>query len=165
MSGSRGVGIVLFLLAALVYLLVSMPARQAADEAAEQTERARAQRREAGTRLAAVQKRAAFLTRAVALMPQLPAGRDSSVQSVRSRIVRSLREAGVSHVRLEVKPAAAPAVADISLSAESSFEGVIRLIRHVVSRDSGLVLERVALNSGPSGLTLTLEAAALGNAP
>lgn len=165
MSGARGVGIALMALAVAVYLLVALPAREAAVSAAAQIERTRTQAREAAQRLTNLEKRAALLRRASALMPQGPATGKEPVPRVRSQIVRSLRDAGASHLRLEVRAAAPPAMAGVSLSAEAGFFSVLRLIDHVAGPTSGLVLQRVSLTEHGHEIGLGLEALALGATP
>jgi hypothetical protein len=164
-SGARGIGIGLLVLAVVIYLLVALPAHDAAVTSAMQMERTRTQAREAAQRLGNLEKRAALLRHAGALIPQGQAATKEPVPLVRSQIVRSLRDGGASHIRLEVRPALPPALAGVSLSAEASFFELLRLLDRVAGPSSGLVLQRVSLTEQGRDIALVLEAQALGSNP
>jgi hypothetical protein len=163
-SGARGIGIALLLLAVAVYAAVTSPADEAAAEARTQTERLVRERQDGAGKLADIERRAAFLGRAAALMNQPAAARgDESIQRVRAGIVRSLRDMHVSHVRLEVRPAPGPAIAAVALSAEGGFFELLRLIAQLNRPGSGLVLQHVTMSGAP--YTLAFDAVAIGAAP
>jgi hypothetical protein len=163
-SGARGIGIALLLLAVVVYAAVTSPADDAAAEARAQTERLVRERQEGAGKLADIERRAAFLGRAAALMNQPVAGRgEESIQRVRAGIVRSLRDTHVSHVRLEVRPASGPAIATVAVSADGGLFELLRLIAQLNRPGSGLVLQHVAMSGAPSAMTF--DAVAIGAAP
>jgi hypothetical protein len=165
MKSARSWAFVLVALAAAVHIGITRPAQDAAAEAADRYQRSRQEKREASRRLAEVERRADLLERASAVVVASSggAGREA-VQKVRTDVVRSLRESGVARVRLEVRPAAAPAAATVIIQAEAGLFDLLRLTAKVVRPGAGLVLERLSLGTGSSGLALYLEASALAGA-
>jgi hypothetical protein len=162
-SPRRNLGLVLLFLAVLLYVSVASPAYDEAAQARAQEVRAQASMGEATRRLADVERRAAFLSRAMTLMSQAGASRgQDSIQRVRAGVVRTLREVGVSHARLEVRPAGSPALAEVSLFAEGAFFDLLRLVSQLDRPGSGLVLLRVSFSDPYS---MTVDAVAIGAAP
>jgi hypothetical protein len=163
MSHARNTGLILMALAVLLYVVVTGPGYEAAADAGRQEEHVRHETEEAAHRLADSERRAAFLGRAAALMNESGAGSGESIQRVRVGIVRTLRESGVSHVRLEVRPAPRPALAEVTLAAEARFSDLLRLISLLDRPGSGLVLQRVVFGADPYGVAV--DAMAIGAAP
>jgi hypothetical protein len=162
-SYARNTGLILMALAVLLYVVVTGPGYEAAADAGRQEERVRHETEESARRLADSERRAAFLGRAAALMNESGSGPGESMQRVRAGIVRMLREAGVSHVRLEVRPVSPPAVAGVNLSADARFSDLLRLVSLLDRPGSGLVLQRVTFSADPS--SVTVDAVAIGAAP
>jgi hypothetical protein len=160
---ARSWGWALLGLALLVHVGLTLPAQDAAVQAADRHHRLRRERQTAERRLADLEKRASLLASASAVAPSGASGgsEKETLQRVRSGVVRSLRDIGIDRVRLEVRPGAVPVTAIVFVQADAGFQNLLKLLAHVVRPGSGLVLERVTLGgSGPS-LTLSFEAAAL----
>jgi hypothetical protein len=160
----RLVGGGLALLAALVHFVVARPLRSEAFSLGEKYAQAREERRAARARAEALERRAAALERAAATIAaarSTPAG----VREVRRGVVDIVTRAGVSSVRLGVRPGRSPASASVALSAEGPFADVVRLTGELARPGSGLVLERVRLSARPPRVALDVEASGLGAAP
>jgi hypothetical protein len=161
---ARTVGLGLAGVALLGHLLVTAPAQQAGASAADRYQQLRREKRDASRRVADLEKKADLLERTgglVSVGTSVP--RQEAIQRVRSATVKSLQAAGVTRVRLEVRPAAAPATAFVSLQAEASFADQLRLLSQLLRPGSGVVLVRVTLTPLASILQLHLEAAVIGD--
>ncbi len=162
MKTARSWGLALLALAFVVHVGVTRPAQQAAAASADRYSDVRRERREAARRLAEAERRAALLQRAsVVVAPAAAGGSREAVQKVRSDVVRSLRDSGVGRVRLEVRPAAPPVAATVSIRAEAGFFDLLGLAASIIRPGAGLVLERMSLSVGSTGLLLQLDASAL----
>ena len=160
MTGARGLGILFMTVALGIYLGVTAPARDEEDLARQQISRIESERRDAARQLADLEKRAQLLRRAGLLETHLALSPEKAIQRVRGQVVRCLRDAGVGRVKLEVRPATQPALANIMLSADATFFDLVRLAERLTQPGSGVVLQRV--NFGPT--SLGVEASALGPA-
>jgi hypothetical protein len=160
-NNPRNVALALLALAALIYMTVTSPGYEAAADARRQQESVRRETDDASRRLAEAERRAAFLGRAAAFMSET--GGADSIQRVRAGIVRTLRDVGISHVRLEVRPASGAGVAMVSLSADAGFFELLHLVSQLARPGSGIVLQRVTFGGEPS--SMTADAVAIGAAP
>jgi hypothetical protein len=158
----RNIGVALLALAIFIYLTVTAPGYDAAADARRQHDGVRRETEDTTRRLAEVERRAAFLTRATALMSQTGGAAGDSIQRVRVGIVRTLRESGISHVRLEVRPASSGGVAAIALAADAGFFDLLDLVSRLARPGSGIVLRRATFGGEPS--SVTIEAVAIGAA-
>jgi hypothetical protein len=157
---ARNLGLGLALLGVMAHFAITLPARQATIAAGDEYARLRADRREALRRLAQIEKRAALLARMGGGLPA-ETDKDGAVQEVRADVVGALREAGISRVRLEVRPAASgPALARVGLHAEGGFFDLVRLLSLLARPGSGLILERLSLSNQGTEVGLGFEAAA-----
>jgi hypothetical protein len=161
-NNPRNIGVALLAVALLIYMTVTSPGYEAAADARRQVENVRHETDEASRRLVDAERRAAFLGRAAAFMSQSSGGVDS-IQRVRVGIVRTLRDVGISHVRLEVRPTSSTGVATVSLSADAGFFELMQLVAHLTRPGSGIVLQRLGLGGDPS--SATIDAVAIGAAP
>ncbi len=73
-----------------------------------------------------------------------------------------IERAGISRAQLAVRPAAAPAVAAVSLSVQGQFSKLTELLTELSAPSTGVVLRKVRLSPGGSRTLLDLEAVALG---
>jgi hypothetical protein len=154
----------LLLGAAATYAGLTLPLQARAAAAADAYRRARDERRDARARLDEAQRRASALRRAApaaggAAFPRDPVGQ------ARRGIVASLEGAGLSGVRLAVRPANPPAAALIRLGAEGAFADVVRLTGEMVRPGAGVILERYQLSSQGSRVAVHLEGMGLQAAP
>jgi hypothetical protein len=148
----------LLALAFVVHLGVTTPAREAALGAEAQLSSVFGERRDASRQLVDLEKRAQLLNRAGLLVTHPDISPEKAVQDVRSRVVRSLRDAKVVRVHLVVQPAPSPALASVSLSADGGFFDLTRLLLQLSRPGSGVVLGRVSLAS----TSLTVDGFAFG---
>lgn len=156
---------VLGLLALLLYVAVARPLESRALAAGEEYRRARDQRRDARARVAELERRAAARARAAAILAAARNAPGGGVREVRRGVVDIVTRAGVSSVRLGVRPGRPPVSASVSLSAEGPFADVVRLTGELARPGSGLVLDRVRLVSRPPRIGLDVDASGLGAGP
>ena len=161
----RVAGLVLLLLAVVLYVGGALRLESEAATASEEYRRARDQRREVRSRLAELERREAARARAVASLAaarNTPAG---GLREVRRGVVDLVTRSHVSAVRLGVRPGRPPASTAVALSAEGSFGDVVRLTGELARAGNGLVLDRVRLFSRAPRVGLDVEASGLGGAP
>lgn len=151
----------LLLLAALgLHLFVAVPAQREAAALGEVYRRARDERRELTQQLGAAERRDARRQRALAsMLAATPADADP-VTRLRRDVVASIREAGVSGVRLAVAPARAPIGATLQLSARGSLALASRLSADLTTK-RGLVLERVRFVPRDAEVVIDIDGARL----
>ncbi len=151
----------LLLLAALgLRLFVAVPAQREAAVLGEAYRHARHERREVAQQLALAKKRDARRQRALASMLAATPGDADPVTRLRRDAVASVREAGVSGVRLAVAPARAPIGATLQLSARGSLALASRLSADLTTK-RGLVLERVRFMPRDSEVVIEIDGARL----
>jgi len=156
----------LFLLAAgLLYVTVTLPARQAVAAAQDAFGRVRDERLRLRARLAEREQQAAAEDRAAAALAAAAGGPGDAVVHVRRSVVGSLEGAVVSGVRLTVTSGRAPVGAKLRFSAEGRYGEALRLTGHLARPGSGLVLESVRFRPSPAGLTLELTGFSLEGRP
>jgi hypothetical protein len=161
----RIAGGALLLLSVLMYVAAAVPLDAQAAAAGDQYRHSRDQRRDARARLADLERREAARTRAIAVLAAARNARGGEVREVRRGVVDLVTRSRVSGVRLGVRPGRPPASAAVALSAEGSFNDIVRLMGELARSGSGLVLDRVRLVSRPPRVALDMEAAGLGSAP
>jgi hypothetical protein len=152
----RTVAVALLLATAAVYAGVTLPLQRKAAASADAYRRARDERRDARVRLDEAQRRESALRRAAPAAADAAAPRDP-VGQTRHGIVASLEGAGLSGVRLAVRPASPPAAALIRLGAEGAFADVVRVTGDLVRPGTGVLLERCQLSSQDSRVAVRLE--------
>ena len=160
----RAVALALLLATAAVYAGLTLPLQRKAAAAAEAYRLARNERRDARARLDEAQRRESALRRA-APAPGGVAVPGDPVGQTRHGIVASLEGAGLSGVRLAVRPASPPAAALIRLGAEGAFADVVRLTGELVRPGTGVVLERYELSGQDSRVAVRVEGVGLQAAP
>jgi hypothetical protein len=164
---------VLLALAAIVYAAGTVPLQRKAAAAADAYRRARDERRVAHARLGQAQRRESALRRASPVRAAGDGAPADPVGATRHGIVASLEGAGLSGVRLAVRPGTPPAAAEVQLSLEGPFRDVVRLSGELVRPGSGFVLERFRLNGHAAGqdavhdprVAMTLQGAGLEVSP
>jgi len=165
MTKVRVAGVVLLLLAVVLYVAGAVRFESQAAAASDEYRQARDRRRDARSRLAALERREAARARAVAVLAAARNAPAGGVREVRRGIVDLVNRSRVSSVRLGVRPGRPPASAAVALSAEGSFADVMRLTGELARAGRGLVLDRVRLNARSSRVGLDLEASGLGSVP
>jgi hypothetical protein len=159
------VALALLAATAAVYAGLTLPLQRKAAATADAYRGARDQRRDARARLDEAQRRESALRRAAphagaaASFPRDPVGQ------TRQGIVTSLEGAGLSGVRLAVRPASPPAAALIRLGGEGAFADVVRLTGELVRPGTGVVLEKLQLTGQDSRVAVRLEGVGLQAAP
>jgi hypothetical protein len=156
----------LLVAALLVYVVVALPMRRAADASGDEYRRARDARRASVARLAQAERREAARKAALVLVtPPQAGGEKEAMGALRRSVIASLGEARVSNVRLNITPGRPPVRATLQISAEGDFQEVVRLSGRIVRPGSGLTLDRVRLDPTATGVTLQLEGLSLGATP
>jgi hypothetical protein len=135
--------------------------REAAAAASDEFRRVREEKREVAQGLARKLRLEDARRRTGRLVPS-----ESGVtpaRAARLQVVRSLQGSGLSRVRLGVTPSARPPVAvSVRLTGEGSFEEVVRLAGDVARPGSGLLFQKVGLQTSDDRVGLLLQAAGLG---
>lgn len=149
--------LLLLLATAAVYAGLTVPLRRRAAAAADDYRRARDERREARAHLDDAHRRQSALRRAAPAAADAGSSPRDPVGRTRQGIVSSLEGAGLSGVRLAVKPAAAPAASLIRLVAEGGFADVVRVTDELVRPGTGVVLEKFQLNGHDSRVGVRLD--------
>ena len=162
---TRLAGIVLLLLAIVLYFAGAVRLESQAAAASDEYRQARDRRRDARSRLAELERRQAARARAVALLAAARSAPAGGVREVRRGIVELVTRSRVSAVRLGVRPGRPPASAAVALSAEGSFADVMSLTGELARAGRGLVLARVRLSARSSRVGLDVEASGLGSVP
>jgi hypothetical protein len=161
----RGVALLLLAATAVVYAGLTVPLQRKAAAAAEAYRRARDDRRAARTRLGELERRESALRRAAPARGDATSSPRDPVGQTRHGIVASLEGAGLSGIRLAVRPGQPPAVAQVRLSAEGPFPDVVRLTGELVRPGTGVVLEKFHLSGRDSRVAMSLEGVGLEAAP
>jgi len=146
---------------AAIYAGLTLPLQRKAAAAADAYGRAREERREARSRLGEVQRRESALRRSAPAGGEAPATKGDPVGRTRHGIVSALEGAGLSGVRLAVRPGSPPAAALVRLAAEGHFADVVRLTAELVRPGTGLVLERYQLTEADSRVAVRVEGVGL----
>jgi type II secretory pathway component PulM len=162
---TRWIGLALLAAAIVLYVGVARPAQREAAAAGDEYRRARDERRDARARLQRLERRVPALRAADAAAPA-PAAPGERVRVVRRAVVRTVEEAGLSPVRLSVRPGRPPAEVSVQLGAEGSFDEVVRFGGLVARPETGIVLQAFRLAPGHGRVTtVELDAVALGGQP
>jgi hypothetical protein len=165
MTKTRVAGIVLLLLAVVLYVAGALRLESQAAAASDEYRQARDRRRDARSRLAELERREAARARGVAILAAARNAPAGGVREVRRGIVDLVTRSRVSSVRLGVRPGRPPASASVALSAEGSFADVMSLTGELSRAGRGLVLDRVRLSARSSRVGLDVEASGLGSIP
>jgi hypothetical protein len=142
----------LLALAATLHVGLTLPLQREAGQALAEYRRLREERKDARARLAGPGRGGARRAPATGT-PADP------LAALRRSALACLAGARVVGVRLEVRPAAAPAAATLRLSAEGDYAELVRLAGRLAA--SGVVLGQVRFAPAASGLLLDLEATSL----
>lgn len=157
----RWVAVALLGVSLLLYAGVARPMQRQAGAAADEYRRARDQRRDVRARLQRLERAGPVPRARQAAGPAAAPG--EVVRSVRRSLVRLVEEAGLSPVRLSVRPGRPPVPAAVQLGAEGSFENVVRFGGLVSRPETGIVLQKFRLSPRQGRVTvLEMDAIALG---
>jgi len=154
----RVIAIVLVGLAGLLYFGVTLPARREADAAFQAYSHAREERRRVQVRLTQLERRASTLRPAAAL-PRSAGPAD--LVALRRALLKKLQAVPAQKLRLELRPAAAPLAAGVTITLVGPFREAVRLSGALVTPGDGLIPELLRFTPEGSGVTLDLQGAAL----
>lgn len=157
----RVAAVLMLALAGLVYAGMTARWQRRAALAADAYRAARHERREAQLRLAQMQRRESALRRASPVRTAAPGAPADPVGATRQGIVASLQGAGVSGVRLAVRPGTPPAAAEVQLTLEGPFKDVVHLSGELVRPGTGVVLDRFHLSAHDARVAMTLKGTGL----
>ncbi len=157
---SRLLALLLLLAALGLRLFVAMPAQREAAGLGDAYRRARDERREAAQQLAVAERRETRRQQAMASILAAAPGDADPVTRLRRDAVASLREAGVSGVRLAVAAGRAPIGATLRLSARGSLVDASWLSADLTTK-RGVVLERVRLVPRDAEVVIDIDGARL----
>jgi len=156
----RLLALLLVIAAIALRLLVAVPAQREAAALGDAYRRARDDRRDVAQQLAGAERREARRQKTLASMLAAAPGNADPVTRLRRDAVASVREAGVSGVRLVVVPARAPVGATLQLSARGSLVDAQRLSADLTMK-RGLVLARVRFAPRDTDVTIDIDGARL----
>jgi hypothetical protein len=160
---TRRLALAVLAAAVVVYAGVTRPLQRRVGAAADAFKAARDERRDLRRDILRLERRGAVPRAAAARSKGRAPG--ELVREVRRSLVTTVETAGLSPVRLSVRPGRPPAGAAVQLDAQGPFADVVRFTGLVARPEAGIALQKVQL--GPrSGLTgLALEAIAFGGPP
>ncbi len=153
----RLLALLLTAVAAVLHYGLLQPARQDADAAFTDWSRARAERLDLER---ASRRRENVETR----LASASMGPDA-LAALRRGLVASVQAAGLTGVRINVKPGRAPVAANVRLTAQGSFADVVRLSYELTRPGRGLLVERIRLApvaGAASVVSFEMDATALG---
>jgi hypothetical protein len=159
---ARWMAAVLFVAAAGLYVGVARPAERLAGAAGDEYRKARDERREIRTRLTQLERRDAARRRAARVLGTASPSGEESVRRVRRSVVQVLSAVKVGGIRLSVQPGRAPVGARVRLSAQGSYDEIVRLCAGLARPETGLVLNRVDLRPTSAGTSLEVDALGFG---
>jgi hypothetical protein len=154
----------LLALAAVVHWGLTLPLERRTSLSLLELKRLEAERRQAASRMASLERREALDRRLAAAFSPAVVSSMGTVRAVRLSVVDSLDDVDVSGVRLSVRAGLARTT-KVSVVAHGDFDDVVRLSAHLVRPGTGLVLERATFNSRASQVDLSLQAMGVGAAP
>jgi hypothetical protein len=151
---------ILVLGALALRLLVTAPAQGELAAQNDAYRRARDARREVQQQLVRAELREARRQKALRLIAGSRGESGDPVTRLRRDAVDSVRDAGVSGVRLSVSPARAPVAATLRLSARGSLVAATDLSLDLTVK-RGLILDRVRLTPVDQGVVIDIDGARL----
>jgi hypothetical protein len=150
----------LWALAALLYLGVALPGRQALPGVQQGLLRVQDEGARLRARLLEMERHETARARMATTFAAASAARADVANELRQSLVTVLDGSSVTDVRLSVTQAEPPVAAQARISAAGSLVELTRLAGRL-ARPGGLVLEEVRLSPTPSGVSLKLDAIAL----
>jgi hypothetical protein len=154
---SRRVALAIAAAAAVLYLGFGLPAASQVSAVRAELEGLNRERAARAVRLSGQQRREEALLRV-----GRPA-KGATLMAVRREVVGIVDQARLSEATVDVKPARAPALADVHVLARGSFDDLMALSGRLTDPPAGLVLDRVRFTRLPTSLTLDVEAHAVGD--
>lgn len=142
--------------AALAHLGFTLPARSRSRLAALELRRVLGAQQDARAQLAAAQRRHASRVRALEAVAESAAPREEALADTRRMLVEAASGAGVSDLRLSLRPGVAPVTAVVRVSARGSFDQAMRLSALLLEPRRGLVVEQARFRPSVSGVDLEL---------
>jgi hypothetical protein len=149
--------LLLALAAVAVHYLVTVPARAAVGQAADEQRRLREERRDLLRRLAPLDRREAARARALEALAAVPLPAGAEAQVLRRTVLARLAEQPLHAVRVAVRPGRGATAGSVSLACEGDLDAVLRSVSELVRPGSGLVLARARLAATPAGVSLDLD--------
>jgi hypothetical protein len=153
---ARAVALGILALALAVHVWVARPAREAVASSADAFRRAREERRGAELRLLAAQRREADAERARQEFRAAGGHAVDALAGLHRDAVAAADQAGVSALRLSVRPGRGAVAATLHVSAEGSFDRASRLAEDLATT-RGVVLQEVRLSTGPRGVSVEVD--------
>jgi hypothetical protein len=156
----RALAVMLFVLAAGLYLLVARPAQRQRDDARREYATARTERERLRVRLADLDRRTSEDQGATA------ADGAAAVRALRQAALDAVEGLPVSGVEISTSPAEGGAIAARGrLVARAEFVQALRLVRRLASPGSGLLLSRITLADSRDAVRVDAETFILREAP
>jgi hypothetical protein len=150
--------------AVLLYAAAALPLRAQVGTAAEEYRRLQDEQRTQQARLAGLERRESR-QRALATAAS-SSSRQDVLRAARLAMVRSLDHTSLKEVRLALgESGTRSAVAVVQLSAQGTFDDVVRASGDVIRPGSGLVLASVRMRPHREAVDLSLDALVLGARP
>jgi hypothetical protein len=160
---TRGLALVLLTASVVAYAGVTRPLQRRLAAAADEFKAARDERRDLRRRIQRVERRGVVPRLAAARAKDVAPG--ELVREVRRSLVKTVEEAGLSPVRLSVRPGPPAAGAAVQLDAQGTFTDVVRFTGLVTRAERGIALQKIRLGPRSGTTGLDLEAVAFGGTP
>ena len=152
---ARAAAAVMALLAAALYLAVAVPAGREAAEAADAFGRARLERQDAASRVAALERRREARARAVAAVSDAGGDPAASTRAVRRAVSQVIEGSRAEGVNLAIRPGVQGV--EVAIAARGAADDILRLAGALARPEVGVVLGRVNLARAPGGVTVQVE--------
>jgi hypothetical protein len=152
---ARLIALAMIVLAAVLHFAVARPLRAQAAADADAFGAARVARRDATSRLAALQRRNQARSRAVAAVQGAADDPAATTRAVRSSVAQAVEGARAKDVHLAIRPGRTGV--DVTVTAHGSMDEVLDLTAALARPDSGVVLDRAFFQRADRDITLSVQ--------
>ena len=142
-------------LAAVLYVAATLPMRRQTAVAADAYGRARVERQEASSRLAALERRRQARARAVSAATDADGDPAATTRTVRLAVSQVLERSRARGVQLGIRPGAGGV--DVSVRAEGPADDVLRLAGELSRPEVGVVLDVVQMTRAAATVTVQVQ--------
>ena len=152
---ARVIALAMIALAAALHFAAARPLRAQAAADADAFGAARVARRDATSRLAALQRRNQARSRAVAAVQGAAEDPAATTRAVRRSVAQAVEGARAKDVHLAIRPGRAGV--EVAVTARGSAEDVLDLTAALARPESGVVLDRALFQRSEGEITLSVQ--------
>jgi hypothetical protein len=152
---ARVIALAMIVLAAALHLGVAGPLRAQAAADADAFGAARVARRDAASRLAALQRRNQARSRAVAAVQGAAEDPAATTRAVRRSVAQAVEGARAKDVHLAIRPGRTGV--EVAVTARGSVDDVLDLTAALARPESGVVLDRALFQRSEGEITLSVQ--------